>query len=566
MWRRIAALVALLAVVLPASASAARELMPGVTYARKVTSVRGRQVVVHVVTAPKPGGLYRLAPVLGDGAVTGAERVSTMQRRLSATATTVGVNGDFGNNRQGYPSGIVLRDGVLHARPSSNRASLGIGLDGMLRLARVGFFGTWDIGEDGRQALAQFNRPLEGAGVGLFTRSWGGRTPTGRNVLDVVVSGVPTAAPNVDLGGQVVSVRPGGGTSIPADGAVLQARGAWRQQVAGAAAGMPFVAKLILKPWWDQVADAIGGGPAIVRQGRISLPTTEQFSSYQLLPRHPRTAVGQLGNGRIVLVAVDGRSSRSAGMTMRDLAKALVDLGVVTGMALDGGGSTTLAFDGDVLNTPSDGFERAVTNSLMVLYFGAYAAPPAASVVSPNGDGVAEGQRLSYKLVRPSTVDVRLVGPGGGRPIEQTGQREPGTYRFEPDAKGLAEGRWRWLIDAVDGDGNSSKAGREFWVNNTLGFLELSKRHVKRGAPLGVEFTLDHDARVGVTVERAAGGVVRTLLSEARKQGEVGLTWNGRTGAGARAAPGRYLVRVRARNRLGPVELLETFTVGAAKA
>ena len=44
------------------------------------------------------------------------------------------------------------------------------------------------------------------------------------------------------------------------------------------------------------------------------------------------------------------------------------------------------------------------------------------------------------------------------------------------------------------------------------------------------------------------------------------LTWNGRTGAGARVAPGRYLVRVRARNRLGPVELLESFTVGAAKA
>jgi hypothetical protein len=235
-------------------------------------------------------------------------------------------------------------------------------------------------------------------------------------------------------------------------------------------------------------------------------------------------------------------------------------------MALDGGGSTTLAFDGHVLNTPSDGVERPVTNSLMVLYYGAYAASPAASVVSPNGDGVAERQRLSYKLVRPSTVDVRLVGPGGGRPIEQTGQRGPGTYQFEPDAKGLAEGRWRWLIDAVDEDGNSSTARREFWVNNTLGFLELSRGQVKRGAQLGVEFTLDHDAHVGVTVEKASGGVVRTLLSQARKQGEVNLTWNGRTGAGARVAPGRYLVRARARNRLGPVELLESFTVSAAKA
>ena len=429
MLRRIAALLALLAVVLPASASvaAARELMPGVTYRREVQSVRGQRVVVHVVTAPKPGGLYHLEPVLGDGSVTGAVRVSTMQRRLSASATAVGVNGDFGNFKQGYPSGIVLRDGVLNARPNSGRASLGIGADGLLRLARVGFFGGWGIGEALSDPLSQLNRPLERVGVGLFTPSWGARTPAARNALDVVLSGFPAATPNIQLGAQVVSLRPGGGTAIPTGGAVLQARGRSRQKVADAAAGMPFVAKLTLKPWWDQVADAIGGGPAIVRQGRVSLPTSEQFSSYQLLPRHPRTAVGQLANGRIVLVAVDGRRSRSAGMTMRDLARALVDLGVVTGMALDGGGSTTLAFDGHVLNTPSDGVERPVTNSLMVLYYGAYAAPPVASVVSPNGDGAAERQRLSYKLVEPSTVDVRLVGPAaGGR------SRRPASAGREP--------------------------------------------------------------------------------------------------------------------------------------
>ncbi len=69
MWRRIAALLALLAVVLPASASvaAARELMPGVTYRREVSRCAGRPVVVHVVTAPKPGGLYHLSQCSATG-------------------------------------------------------------------------------------------------------------------------------------------------------------------------------------------------------------------------------------------------------------------------------------------------------------------------------------------------------------------------------------------------------------------------------------------------------------------------------------------------------------------
>jgi flagellar hook assembly protein FlgD len=100
-------------------------------------------------------------------------------------------------------------------------------------------------------------------------------------------------------------------------------------------------------------------------------------------------------------------------------------------------------------------------------------------------------------------------------------------------------------------------------VNNTLGHLELSSGKVRRGARLGVEFTLDHNARVAVTVEKTSGGIVRTLLSGSRKRGEVELRWNGRTASGKRPAAGRYLVRVHANNRLGAVELVDGFTVGA---
>jgi hypothetical protein len=557
-------LVALVAATAPAAAhgeAVARELMPGVTYTREVKSVRGRPVVVHVVTAPRPGGLYRLAPVLGGGTLTARERVSAMQERLSEQATVVGVNGDLSNIAQGYPSGILLRDGVLHARPTSGRSSLGIGLDGLLRLERVGFAGTWGIGDEVRKGLSQLNRPLDGPGVGLFTRSWGASTPKGSGLLDVVIGGFPAAVPNVDLAGQIVEVRPGGGTSIPQDGAVLQARGSRRAEVSSAVAGMPFVVKLILKPWWEQVEDAIGGGPALVRNGRIVLPTKEQFTADQLRGRHPHTAVGQLADGRIVLVAVDGRSAQSAGMTMWDLARELRDRGVVTGMSLDGGGSTTLAFDGDVLNTPSDGSERSVTNALMVLYYGVYAPAPRAAVLSPNGDGVAEEQGLAYKLVRPSTVSVRLVGPGGKVLLKESGPREAGTYPFSPDPDGLAEGRWRWLVSAVDDQGNRSDAKREFSVNNTLGFLELSKGRIGRGGRLAVSFELEHNARLAVTVENARGRLIRTIFAAWRKHGDVELSWNGRSGSGKLVSAGRYTIRVEADNRLGAVELAAGVTV-----
>ena len=115
-------------------------------------------------------------------------------------------------------------------------------------------------------------------------------------------------------------------------------------------------------------------------------------------------------------------------MTNFELAQTLVRFGAVRGMALDGGGSSTLAFDGTVLNSPSDGRERAVSTALMLQYYGVYAPPPLEAVVSPNGDGVAETQQLSYKIVRPSTVSVTLTAPDGAVAFQESGAREPGTY------------------------------------------------------------------------------------------------------------------------------------------
>ena len=136
--------------------------------------------------------------------------------------------------------------------------------------------------------------------------------------------------------------------------------------------------------------EAIGGGPALVRNGRIVRQSGQGFSTQTYAQRHPRTTVGQLANGRLLFVVADGRSGRSYGVTTRALAQVMLDRGAVTAMALDGGGSSTLAFDGRVLNTPSDGAPRAVADGLFLHYYGVYARPLTGSILSPNGDGVSD--------------------------------------------------------------------------------------------------------------------------------------------------------------------------------
>ena len=116
--------------------------MPGVSYSREVEFTLHGPVVLHVIEAPKPGGLYSFAPVLSNELIVGRERVTEMERRVSSTATVAGVDGDL-FTAEGHPSGILIRNGVLDRVPTRDRTSVGIGADGNLRIERVDYAGYY---------------------------------------------------------------------------------------------------------------------------------------------------------------------------------------------------------------------------------------------------------------------------------------------------------------------------------------------------------------------------------------------------------------------------------------
>src|SRR5262245_16241460 len=414
----IGALLASVAAVFTGQARAATQvLMPNVSYKRTVQFTAHGPVALNVITAPRPGGLYQLKPLLSNGTILGKERVTDMEKDVSQTATVAGVNGDLFNFKDGHPSGMLMQNTVLQSPPYRLRSSVGIGTNGKLTVQRVGLFGYWQ-GLGQRRPLTGLNQPPRGDGTSLFTPAWGATTPRIAGVSEAVLQPFPPAVPGGELTGTVTLQRTGGGTTIPAGGAVLLARGSQVSKLQQEApVGTPITTRLILSPDWiaSGITDALGGGPVIVRNGKAVWTAGEDFLPSQLGPRNPRTAVGQRRDGKIILLAVDGRRrGSSVGMTNWELAQAMVRLGAVTASALDAGGSTTMAFDGKLLNSPSDtGGERAVADGLFVFYYGVQAPAPSVQVLSPNGDGVAETQALSFKIVRPSTVTASLVGPGG---------------------------------------------------------------------------------------------------------------------------------------------------------
>ena len=565
----------LLAVVLapPASAAGRTLLAPGVTYERQLLFTPHGPEVIHIMTAPRPGGLYALRPILSNDTVLGRETVTAMERRASATATIGGVNADLFTPNEGLPSGMYMESGILKTPPHPRRSSVGVTTDGRLLVEQVAMQGTWQ-GVSQRRPLTHLNQRSGPNGTSLFTPAWGSTTPAAQGTVEVTLGAFPPAVPGMDLSGTVVAVKPAGGTPIPPGGAVLVARGTSAGRLASeAAVDQRVTARLILRPQWGGVVDAVGGGPVIVRDGQPVFRALEDFTSGQLSLRNPRTTVGQRADGGIILVAVDGRQpGYSTGLTNFELAQTMVRLGARTASALDAGGSTTMAFDGELLNSPSDpGGERAVADGLFVFYYGVHAPPPTQAVLSPNGDGVAESQSLSYKIVRPSTVTASLVGPDRVPRQTETGEREPGTYKLTwsgrtPEGAPETEGQWRWVINATDDQAQESKVERSFDLNNTIGYLRVRPSRVvvhKRGGNLQVGFRLARPALVTVTIETASGARVRTLRQR-RRAGQMSIRWNGRYANGARAFSGRYVARVQTSNSLGRTELERRFSVRRA--
>ena len=122
----------------------------------------------------------------------------------------------------------------------------------------------------------------------------------------------------------------------------------------------------------DGVWNTLSFGPALLEDGEVvegidDLEVDTNFGNHSIQGEQPRTAVGVIDDNHLVFVVVDGRDEGySRGVTMTELAQIMQDLGAETAYNLDGGGSSTMYFNGQVLNRPSNGGERGTSDILYV--------------------------------------------------------------------------------------------------------------------------------------------------------------------------------------------------------
>ena len=360
----------------PLRAGETTQLFPGVTYEKDVKFTAHGPVAIRVVAARdrsactgSDGALERDGARAGDGVLDAAAP--------RGQATMVGVNGDFSRGptasraASSFATACSSRPRTASARASASSASTGL-----LDVRRVRFFGTWrGLGQ--RRALNDLQRRPGRTGSRSSPRSGAarrrgspGRTPSSsprsRPPFRTPISSRPSPqrrrTPSCDRAGgrRARRARERGG-----EAPVEAALGTTRDDAAHPAAGLA------------TSSDAIGGGPVSFGTAKPVYRANEAFTVSQIAPRHPRTAIGQLADGRIVLVVVDGRQpGYSVGMTTFEMAQTMMRLGAVTRDAARRRGIVDAGFDGTVLNRRPTGASGRSPTALMLQYYGVFAPPP----------------------------------------------------------------------------------------------------------------------------------------------------------------------------------------------
>jgi len=322
---------------------------------------------VHIVKIDRSNTDLELHSMLAGNSVLGLTLLTDQIKSVPAGLgrPLAAVNGDFYRDDRTYagdPKGLQIMQGELVSGPC-DWSCFYMDPDGNPHMATVvpRFKVVWP---NGAETPIGLNEERNGNGAVLFTPRMGSSTRAsgGRElILEPAGEGpwLPLQA-GEKYSARVREVRDRGDTPLAPGFMVLSLNTSVFSKLPEMKPGDILKISTDTLPSLRGVKTAIGGGPALVREGKDVAATDGRG-------RHPRTAIGW-NKTHIYLLEVDGRQrGLSLGMNFHELAAYFIKLGCDTALNLDGGGSATMWVMGQVMNSPSEGRPRPAANGLVLI-------------------------------------------------------------------------------------------------------------------------------------------------------------------------------------------------------
>ena len=311
------------------------EVEKGVKHVRMIKYYNNRPVRINIV---------ELSPGLNDSLVIEPSTASTTlaaKTKISAIANRenaiVAINGGYFKPQTGVPLGTLMINKKIYTGPIYDRVAMGI-FDNGFEMARVKLDAVLQTNIGGLK-IDNVNQPrMLSVHTIVYTPDWGEYSPpTPKYGKQIVVED-----------GKITKVTYGR-SKIPQNGFVVVGPEKKLNTIVNA---RKLKLKLNINPEWRNVNHIISGGPYLVKNGEVFVDMTAQKLG-SVGGRNPRTAIGYTKDNNLIMLTADGREGSSIGLTLMELANLMKDLGCVNAMNLDGGGSTVMYVNGQVVNKPT---------------------------------------------------------------------------------------------------------------------------------------------------------------------------------------------------------------------
>ncbi|MFH0989561.1 MAG: phosphodiester glycosidase family protein [bacterium] len=348
---------------------------PGLVHTRLVTTSVPWNINVLEIDLKNP--FLKIETIKGNDQLVGFEQPSAMAARRTFPGHTVlgAINGDFWGAGTPFGGTTTLGTQIIQGQvlqPAYNRTVIGFDVNNKPMMAIMSLGGNVIVHEK-TTTLHSVNKTRADGQLILYNSIYYPSTATNQHGTEALLTSLTEWIVNDTVTCVVDTVvTQVGSMAIPLGKAVLS----------GHAASSDFIVQNIHKadtvkiyqrmsPALPRIKEMIGGLPRIVWKGTeyVDEGYTQEGGPSHAYQREPRTAIGfSADSTKLYLVTIDGRQNTlSVGMTLKEVANMMIAIGVYHGLNLDGGGSTAMVVQGSIMNSPSDGGERAVANGLLVV-------------------------------------------------------------------------------------------------------------------------------------------------------------------------------------------------------
>lgn len=351
---------------------------------------------------PSAGGVL---PIIDYGEkIYGRDRIGSMVARIGSGNIPVlgAINGDFFSMQTGVPLGVMISGGKL-VSTDDGKYSIGFSKTGQAAIGKPGVH-IYLKGNNGAIEIDQLNKYPTIWGSYLVTEDFASTTLSAVESLEIVLDlQGADITPSGTIGCVIRDIFTGESNSpIPEGCAVLTIALSHEDYplYTDFKVGDHVELETTCNPGWETVETAIGGGDLILENG--AMPDEIVDEQHEKVA-NPRTAVGLTAEGKVLFFANDGRTANGKGLTLEELSAVMREMGCVTALNLDGGGSTTVMIkrswleDCVYVTTPSDGSQRPVSNAILLISSEESDGVPAHLSLSPNSPYVYKGSTVKFE-------------------------------------------------------------------------------------------------------------------------------------------------------------------------